>query len=52
MSSFLPVFRLGLANPERYIAFPLFPHLSDLPLNLNPMALYSEVDPIIATEIG
>src|SRR6266851_4039266 len=31
VSSFLPVLRLGLVNPEGYIAFPLFPHLSDIP---------------------
>ena len=28
VSSFLPVPRLGLVNPEGYIAFSLFPHLS------------------------
>ena len=28
VSSFLPVLRLGLVNPEGYIAFSLFPHLS------------------------
>src|SRR5712692_2645987 len=31
VSSFLPVPRLGLVNPEGYIAFSLFPHLSDIP---------------------
>jgi hypothetical protein len=31
VSSFLPVPRLGLANPEGYIAFSLFPHLSAIP---------------------
>ena len=33
MSSFLPVPRLGLVNPEGYIAFSLFPHLSAIPLD-------------------
>ena len=33
MSSFLPVLRLGLVNPEGYIAFSLFPHLSAIPLS-------------------
>ena len=32
VSSFLPVPRLGLVNPEGYIAFSLFPHLSAIPL--------------------
>jgi len=32
VSSFLPVLRLGLVNPEGYIAFSLFPHLSAIPL--------------------
>src|SRR5713226_6949305 len=31
VSSFLPVPRLGLVNPEGYIAFSLFPHLSAIP---------------------
>jgi len=31
VSSFLPVLRLGLVNPEGYIAFSLFPHLSAIP---------------------
>jgi hypothetical protein len=31
VSSFLPVPRLGLINLEGYIAFSLFPHLSDIP---------------------
>ena len=33
VSSFLPVPRLGLVNPEGYIAFSLFPHLSAIPPN-------------------
>jgi hypothetical protein len=28
VSSFLPLLRLGLVNPEGYIAFSPFPHLS------------------------
>ena len=35
MSSFLPILRLGLVNPEGYIAFSLFPHLSAIPLSAN-----------------
>ena len=31
VSSFLPVPRLGLVNPEGYIALSLFPHLSVVP---------------------
>jgi hypothetical protein len=31
VSSFLPVPRLGLVNPEGYIALSLFPHLSAIP---------------------
>jgi hypothetical protein len=31
VSSFLPVPRLGLVNPEGYIDFSLFPHLSAIP---------------------
>jgi len=31
VSSFLPVPRLGLVNPEGHIAFSLFPHLSAIP---------------------
>ena len=31
VSSFLPVPRLGLVNPQGYIAFSLFPHLSVIP---------------------
>jgi len=34
MSSFLPVPRLGLVNPEGYIAFSLFPHRSDIPQHI------------------
>jgi hypothetical protein len=34
VSSFLPVPRLGLVNPEGYIAFSLFPHLSAIPQTL------------------
>jgi hypothetical protein len=34
VSSFLPVPRLGLVNPEGYIAFSLFPHLSAIPLDV------------------
>jgi len=41
VSSFLPVLRLGLVNPEGYIAFPLFPHLSDIPQLFSRNGLFS-----------
>jgi hypothetical protein len=40
VSSFLPVPRLGLVNPEGYIAFSLFPHLSAIPLRRTAIGLF------------
>jgi hypothetical protein len=47
VSSFLPILRLGLVNPEGYLAFSLFPHLSAIPLFilfilLNPTTAFAQ----------